>query len=102
MTTPQADNTNGLFTGNSSQTTREICEEVHAAFLAKHQLTSWTVAVVPFEHPGLRVTSQEPDGNRRSGVVAKVATFAADLMAFLDEAHAHWMGKRNERRNAAQ
>lgn len=87
------DSPKGLFTGNSSQTTREICESVHSVFLSKHGLAFWTVAVVPFEHPGLRVISEAPDGARLSGVIKKTATFEKDLMFFLDEAHAEWLGR---------
>lgn len=84
---------NGLFTGISSQTTREICQSVHSVFLDKHRLTFWTVAVVPFDDPGLRVFSEAPDGARISGVIQKTATFASDLMIFLDGAHADWLAR---------
>ena len=84
---------NGLFTGISSQTTRAICESVHSVFLDKHRLACWTVAVVPFEDPGLRVLSEAPDGTRISGVIQKTPTFANDLMIFLDGAHAEWIAR---------
>ena len=84
---------NGLFTGISSQTTRDICESVHSVFLDKYRLTYWTVAVVPFEHPGLKVVSEAPDGAKLSAVIHKTATFANDFMVFLDEAHAEWLAR---------
>lgn len=93
MTIQPKDDASGLFTGNSSQTTREICEEVHSAFLAKHRIGYWSVAVVPFEHPGLRVVSQAPDGNQKSGVVQKTERFPEDLMYFLEDAYMDWTAR---------
>jgi len=84
------DGNNGLCMSKCSQTTREICREVHSAFLSKHQISCWSTTIAPFGHPGLRVVSEDPNGAKRLGVVSKTMRFADDLMVFLDAAYAEW------------
>lgn len=87
---PDEDGNNGLCMSKCSQTTREICREVHSAFLFKHQISFWTTTIAPFGHPGLRVVSEDPNGSKRLAVVSKTTRFADDLMIFLDAAYAEW------------
>src|SRR5262245_56183220 len=86
----EEDGMNGLSMPACSQTTREICRDVHSAVLSKHKITSWTTIIAPFGHPGLSVVSEDPSGARREGVLNKTVRFADELMVFLDDAYAEW------------
>jgi len=88
----------GLATAMLPPEIQRDCAQVHSAFLAKHDMPVWMLAVTGLSHPhpAVSATSNPPDGTEgTTEEITLTLDFSTDWIRFLDRQHSEWLRRKS-------